>query len=203
MHSVPGGQGKGFIADPDSSKSSLVWNSAKNQERTIKLWRAIADRYKNRQIIAGYDLINEPVPNSGAELVDLYKRIISSIREVDRGHMIILEGTKYTKDFSIFTTRLDENLTYSFHIYTWFNENVSKILNNYRTISINQNIPFWCGEFGENTCSKIGETIKFFENDYYKVNGWAFWTLKKVPNKYPGFLEVNPTSAVRGKNRCF
>jgi endoglucanase len=190
MHSVPGGQATVFTVDPDSSKANLVWNSEINQKRTIQLWRAIAQRYKDRQIIAGYDLINEPIPNSGAELVELYRRIISSIREVDPGHMIILEGAKYARDFSIFTSRLDENQAYSFHIYTWFNENCSKILNNYRTISISQNIPLWCGEFGENTYSKIGDTVRLFENEYYKVNGWSFWTFKKVSAKYPGFLEI-------------
>ena len=97
LHSAPGGQSDIFVADPDEKK---LWQSEENEERTVALWRAIAARYKDEKIVAGYDLLNEPGFPNPAELIELYLRIITAIREVDPYHMVIIEGNNLTTDFS-------------------------------------------------------------------------------------------------------
>ena len=60
LHAAPGGQGKDVnISDYDKEKPSL-WESALNREKTVALWRKIAERYSDEPWIGGYDLLNEP-----------------------------------------------------------------------------------------------------------------------------------------------
>ena len=60
LHASPGGQGKDAnISDADPSKPSL-WESELNRQKTIALWRKLAQRYANEPWIGGYDLLNEP-----------------------------------------------------------------------------------------------------------------------------------------------
>lgn len=161
LHSVPGGQSPLFTADPDGT--AQLWHSESYQERTVALWKAIADRYKDRQIIAGYDLLNEPAPPDANDLITLYKRIITAIRSVDQHHMVIIEGVDYAKDFSLFTEPLSDNQAYSFHMYTWFGDQRQEKLAEYRQVSEAHNIPMWNGEFGENNTEMLMTTIDLFE----------------------------------------
>ncbi|MFA5033737.1 MAG: cellulase family glycosylhydrolase [bacterium] len=191
MHSAPGGQSSVFIADPDTT-GILLWDDENNKLRTIALWRAIAERYKNRTIVAGYDLLNEPSEES--QLVDIYTRIIQAIREVDTNHMLILEGTNAAQNFSMLSTLLDSNMTYSFHIYTWFGEDPKAKIYAYKTIVDSYNVPMWCGEWGENRYPLVDSTKKALEDTANELSGWSFWTWKKVINNYPCFTEIQPTA---------
>lgn len=60
LHAAPGGQGNDLnISDRDPSKPSL-WQSEANQQKTIALWRKLAERYAGEPWIGGYDILNEP-----------------------------------------------------------------------------------------------------------------------------------------------
>ncbi|MEI9908352.1 MAG: cellulase family glycosylhydrolase [Bacteroidota bacterium] len=60
LHAAPGGQGNDLaISDRDTAQPSL-WESEANQQKTIALWRKLAERYVNEPWIGGYDIINEP-----------------------------------------------------------------------------------------------------------------------------------------------
>ena len=78
LHGAPGGQGKdAAISDYDKTKPSL-WESQANKDKTIALWRKLAERYSDEPWIGGYDLINEPnwsFPNGNTPLWDLMKQI--------------------------------------------------------------------------------------------------------------------------------
>jgi aryl-phospho-beta-D-glucosidase BglC (GH1 family) len=56
MHAAPGGQSDGPICDYNPAKPSL-WEDPANQDRTVDIWRKIAERYYNEEWIGGYDLI--------------------------------------------------------------------------------------------------------------------------------------------------
>lgn len=69
-----------------------LWEVPENQDRVVALWRAIAERYASEPVIAGYDLLNEPVPTqSAAQWQTLAARTVQAIREVDDRHMIVVE----------------------------------------------------------------------------------------------------------------
>lgn len=186
LHAAPGGQNVFFIADPD--KVSL-WKSELNQERTVALWHAIAKRYADRGIIAGYDLLNEPKVNAPADLLKLYERIIDTIRTVDSHHLLIVEGNNLAQQFDVFKTAPDPNMAFSFHYYTWFNERDKlRTLTPYPTVGERLNVPMWCGEWGEDSNENLTEIRQLLDNPAYGFCGSAFWTWKKVykdNNKMP------------------
>lgn len=187
LHAAPGGQSEVPTADP-AQRKDLIWNSEQSRRRTVAMWQAIAARYKNAEVVAGYDLLNEPGPPDGKALVEMYRQLIGAIRSVDPTHMIILEGSRFASDFSMFSGPLCDNQIYSFHMYTWFGDNRAKELERYRLVASQQQVPFWVGEFGENTYDMIQTTTAMFDNDG-SIVGWAYWPWKRAPTRYPG-LEI-------------
>ncbi len=177
LHAAPGGQGKdAAISDHDNTKPSL-WESAENRSKTIALWRRIAERYANETWIGGYDLINETnweLPGNNM-LKSLYVDITNAIRQVDKNHLIIIEGNWWANDFTGLTPPWDTNMAYSFHKYWSTNDKAS--IQWMLDIRNRHNIPIWCGEAGENSNVWFNDAIRLLEGNEI---GWAWWPLKKV-----------------------
>lgn len=192
MHGAVGGQSNYFIAD--GLKPNL-WQSELNKQATINLWMKIAGRYKDRKIIAGYDLLNEPIPPKGADLIELYDRIVKAIRTVDVNHMLILEGGNFAKEFDYFTRLPDNNMMFGFHIYTWFGGEPKEKLSNFARLRERLDVPVWCGEWGENNYEVIEKTLAAFAMPENQFVGWCFWTWKKVPNNYAALNAITVTNS--------
>ena len=120
LHAAPGGQGKDAnISDYDPAKPSL-WESEANRQKTIALWRKLAERYANEPWIGGYDLLNEPnwtfegkdkngkEDSSNKPIWDLYQAITKAIREVDTNHLIVIEGNGWGNNYNGFPGPWDE-----------------------------------------------------------------------------------------------
>jgi len=177
LHAAPGGQGYDEgISDYDTTKPSL-WESQENRNKTVALWKNLAERYANEQWVAGYDLINEPnwdLPG-GIALKNLYKEITDSIRTVDSRHILFIEGNWFANDFTGLTPPWDNNLVYSPHKYWSTNDEatmqwVIDLRNTY-------NVPLYLGESGENSNVWFRDAIHLLED----LNiGWAWWPMKKI-----------------------
>ncbi len=194
LHSAPGGQSDIFVADPDEQK---LWQSEENEERTVALWRAMAARYKDEQIIAGYDLLNEPGFTNPAQLIDLYLRMIAAIREVDPYHMVIIEGNNLTTDYTMFLQPLSSNQTYSFHTYNFLTNQVDEEqMQKLVALAEMQNVPLWNGEFGAHNAEWVAATMATFEDPDNRVSGWLFWPWKEVTENNPRYryLMAIPTT---------
>ena len=177
MHCAPGAQNSGPISDSDGT--ARLWLEEENKELTIQIWREIAEYYSDETLIAGYDLINEPVLPSGVSLEEfrqLYIDITDAIREVDTNHIVYIEGNWYGTDFSGLTPPWDGNMSYSFHKY--WSETTLATIQSYISMSQQYNIPLWMGESGENSNSWYYEV--FIELLEANNIGWNFWTHKKV-----------------------
>jgi len=200
LHAAPGGQGNDLnISDRDPAKPSL-WDSQDNQEKTIALWRKLAERYANEPWIGGYDIINEPNwgfedltndknginEKKNAPLRKLMIDITNAIREVDNKHIIIIEGNGWGNNYNGILPQWDKNMVLSFHKYWSYNdqpsaENMIKTRDQY-------NIPVWLGETGENSNVWFTEAIRLFETNNI---GWAWWPLKKVGANNPMEIKSN------------
>ena len=133
LHSAQGWQNVHWHSD-NASRISLFWEVAYYQDRYIALWQEFARRYKNRSVVAGYDVLNEPCSNNDLgdypwniysnykpdweRMNSLYRRLVLAIRKIDSRHIIFLEGDNYAKQFSGFEQPFDDNLAYSSHNYT-------------------------------------------------------------------------------------
>lgn len=178
LHAAPGGQTGANIDDSERDEPELFTDPAKADE-TVGLWRALAERYRDRWIVAGYDLLNEPLPNAFSRynplLVPLYERLIAAIREVDDRHLIILEGAHWATDWSIFARRLDGNALYQFHKY--WNAPDAASLEPYLEARERLDAPIFMGEGGENNRDWYAGAFPLFEE---LGISWSFWTWKKM-----------------------
>jgi len=190
LHGAPGGQGKDAnISDYDPSKPSL-WESQANKDKTVALWRKLAERYSGEPWMGGYDLINEtnwtfPEGNN-SPLRELMVNITNAIREVDRNHIIFIEGNGFANDFSGLTPPWDDNMVYSFHKYWNYTsqESISFALNLRNT----HNVPIWMGESGENSNVWFTGAVELFEKNRI---GWSWWPVKKPGLNNPLKVTVN------------
>jgi endoglucanase len=183
MHGAPGGQ-TGQNIDDSADDQPELFMQPKYEEQLVNLWVAIARRYSNEPAVAGYDLLNEPLPaRTGAaakykaRLEPMYKRLTKAIREVDAKHMIIVEGFDWANDWSVFTGPFDKNLVYQFHYYCWDNPAAVKGIGKYLDYRKRFNAPVWVGETGERD-----STIYWATTEYFEANniGWCFWPWKKM-----------------------
>lgn len=187
LHAAPGGQGRDLaICDGDASKPSL-WESQANKQKTIALWKKLAERYVNEPWIGAYDILNEPNWNfsgtnqngcdesSNIPLKQLLVDITTAIRQVDKKHIIIIEGNCWGNNYNGIAPTWDNNLAVSYHKY-WSNNDLGSIqgiLNMRNTY----NVPAWLGESGENSNQWFTDAIRLLEENGI---GWAWWPLKKI-----------------------
>ena len=152
LHAAPGGQGaNAAISDYNPDLPSL-WESELNINKTIALWKKLAERYKDEEWIGGYDLLNEvnwEMENDNEELLNLHKDITTEIRAVDNNHIIFIEGNGFANDFNGLTPPWDDNMVYSFHKY--WSENTTESIQWVLDIREENNVPLWMGEAGENS----------------------------------------------------
>jgi endoglucanase len=188
MHAAPGGQSRFFIAD--HTRHQKLWNSEASRLKTILLWKAIAAHYANKRSVAGYDLLNEPVPHPDAKLSALYVRIIAAIRQIDKQHLLFLEGAGFARRFKIFRSLPDSNMAFSFHIYTWLGGDAAKKVKSFAMLSRKLNVPVWCGEWGENNYEIILHTRTALENPDNGFCGWAYWSWKRTHTRFPNINEI-------------
>ena len=88
MHSPQGGyQSYGFNGDFWGNNGAAV----ANRNRLTALWEEIATRYKDEPTIAGFDLINEPLPPSALDYYTYVQSLVNTIRAVNMNHLIIIE----------------------------------------------------------------------------------------------------------------
>ena len=201
LHAAPGGQGNDLnISDRDPSKPSL-WESEANQQKTIALWRKLAQHYANEPWIGAYDILNEP--NWGFEdpandknglkekknepLRKLMMEITAAIREVDKKHIIIIEGNGWGNNYNGILPVWDNNIVLSFHKY--WNYNTQASIQHILDAREKNNVPVWLGETGENSNVWFADAVHLLESNNI---GWALWPLKKLGNNNPMQIKSNP-----------
>jgi len=130
LHSVQGWQNSDWHCD-NSSRHSFFWQHPHFQDRFVALWEEFARRYKRNEIIAGYNVMNEPVSNAPAgrfyddrdyksdwdTFNNVYRRVVKQIRVIDPDHIIFLEGDLFSSRFEKMDAPFADNLVYSSHNY--------------------------------------------------------------------------------------
>ncbi len=182
MHGAPGGQTGTNIDDSENDMPEL-FTVQKHREDLILLWSLLARRYKDENCIAGYDLLNEPLPNwfgsYNGLVLPLYKDLAKAIRQVDTRHMLILEGVHWATDFEIFdeleSGEFDGNYMLQFHKY-WSTPDIESI-QKYVDCANKLNVPLFMGEGGENN-------LDWYAGFFNMLTGhgisYSFWSYKKM-----------------------
>jgi endoglucanase len=131
LHAVQGWQNTDWHCD-NASRHSLFWTHKHFQDRFVALWEEFARRYKGNPVVAGYDVMNEPVANAPRGLFNrstyepdfevlnqVYRRAVQAIRQIDPDHIIFLEGELFSSRFEGLEApeTLGGNIVYSSHNY--------------------------------------------------------------------------------------
>ena len=115
-------------------EAAVHWSRPELKASLVDLWAQVAARFRGNPVIAGYDLINEPVtprdrnrPPPLGELRnessdpwrDLAVKIIQAIRAQDANSIVIFEPSPWAlpKGFSQLTPLPFSGVVYSFHFY--------------------------------------------------------------------------------------
>jgi hypothetical protein len=128
LHAVQGWQDPDWHSD-HFGRLTLLWRHPHFQDRFVALWEELARRYQGDPVIAGHNVMNEPVTGapfgffgfkykSDWEVLNrLNRRVVEAIRRIDPEHIIFLEGDHFSILFSGLEPPFADNLVYSSHNY--------------------------------------------------------------------------------------
>lgn len=179
LHGAPGGQTGANIDDSPNNLPELFTDPAA-RELNLAVWRFLAERYADDTVVAGYDLLNEPLPNEWQhslkdELVAVYQETTAAIREIDQNHLVIYEGTHWATNWEIFTQVWDPNSMLQFHKY-WSPVDRAAIAG-YVEIAARLGLPLYMGEGGENDAEWLFTAFRLYEDHGIS---WNLWPWKKM-----------------------
>ncbi len=200
MHGAPGAQNAENISDSDGE--ARLWTEKERYwPRCMDLWYKIAERYREKECIIGYDLLNEPLlrryPDISENLLrELYIKLTDTIRVIDKEGIIFIEGDDWAQNFDMLEPLdWDPHLVIAFHSYPPTAN--SKALQRWDILRQKYNIPLWHGETGEQgpPYHYVTRSTTFLEEQNV---GWSWWTHKKFDNytqpwncpRTPGFIKI-------------
>jgi hypothetical protein len=206
LHAAPGAQNRDWHSD--SKGRALLWENKAYQERVFGLWERIAERFKDRSCLIGYDLLNEPVLEKRPQKIlhDFYKRAIGRLKAVDDKRLIFLEGDLWAQRIDFLRDLIEENIRISIHTYTpldyTFNFTpflrfpgrmgkvscdknwLRKHLEPYARFSAKNKVEIFVGEFGINWRGGFWGEERYLKNilEIFEEFGFSYtyWTYKAV-----------------------
>jgi len=179
LHAAPGGQ-TGINHD-DGPGYPLMFYVPQHRRHTVKLWRAIAQRYAGDPAILGYDLLNEPiapyhdVATLNPRLEPFYREVTEAIRAVDPGRVVILAAGQWSSSFDMLGPPFADNLAYTYHSF-WASTDRDSI-QRHLNFANRYDVPLFLGETGELT-DEWNEAFRRLHEAH--GIGWSFWTYKNL-----------------------
>ena len=118
LHTAPGGQNPDWHSECETGVP-LFWQHRALRVQVADIWRAVAGALKGSKYLAGYDLLNEPVPpERGVDALNEFHRMAAqAIREVDKAHLLFVEGCRFSMDFKDVVLPDPDHSAYTYHFY--------------------------------------------------------------------------------------
>lgn len=197
MHAACGGQ-SGVSCDDGYSNVPLMFMSEQDQERTITLWEKFAERYRDRWIVAGYELLNEPIALPMWDdlipvLKDFYERCVRRIRMIDTKHIIFIQGNRFAGRYEIFDRDYDpeyHNWVMTVHLYEKLPD--LSVFGPMMERSEALNVPVWIGETGGNTKDDSEDGNLWMSVTYEMAleyhMGFNIWVNKAIDNNCAAYI---------------
>ena len=193
MHGVVGGQ-SGY--EHCGTRDMDFWENEGYIQSMCTLWQNIAEYYVNQRpdlasTILAYDLVNEPTKRTeggtGKLQWDVLDRLYDAIRQVDKCHVISIEGVWYPSSLPDPQDYGWENVVYQYHFYNW---NHDKGVSNELFYSLmfglyahcDYEVPKFVGEFS--FFGKQDQWAKYLAKYDELGWGWTIWSYKIVSVGY-------------------
>ena len=215
LHAVPGAQNQHWHSD-NPTQWAHFWGQRQFQDRVVNLWEHIADHYRGNPWVAGYNPVNEPGDALGTTIGPFYRRLESAIRAVDPGHILFLDGNRYSTQFDQLGDPLP-NCVYTAHDYALpgfvdggpypgvsrgqyiDRDRIEETFLARSEYMRDSGTPIWVGEFGpvytgdpEKDAQRrrlLEDQLEIFER--YDAS-WALWTYKDIGLQ--GIVTADPAS---------
>ncbi|MBF0511335.1 MAG: glycoside hydrolase family 5 protein [Candidatus Omnitrophica bacterium] len=201
LHAAWGAQNSDWHSDSLNGRAEL-WIKKSHRQKTYRLWEALADRYKDETIIAGYDILNEAVLEDAGLLNEFYRHAIKAIRRSDKNHILFIEGKHWAQQIDVLDDFNDDNWVYSIHFYEpnefVFNlipllrypfdgfdkDTLRRRMEVYAKLASKKERPVHMGEFGVNYRSGCFNEHEYLRDELKVFNDlgfhWTYWTYKAV-----------------------
>jgi endoglucanase len=100
-----------------------LWGSEEDQQRFVRMWVALARRYRSGRYLLAYELMNEPTPPKDYSLGEyrrLCLRLVDAIRAEDPGRFVVISPLDWSSVWGLKDSLLlpRPNLIYTFHFYS-------------------------------------------------------------------------------------
>ncbi|MGN0844286.1 MAG: glycoside hydrolase family 5 protein [Kiritimatiellia bacterium] len=204
LHCAPGGQTGSNIDNAYDSVPRLLLDATR-QRQCIALWRKLAERYRDEPVVAMYDLLNEPIATKRPgqfykgqlrqNLIDFHKRLVAAIREIDRRHILSIEGAHWATDVLSFPESFDPRMVVHFHMYGEFPG--LWLFQRWQEVGRRLHAPLLLGETGENEPAWISAVLWDAEQQNCSTNLWCW---KKVPKRASPTIIIPPEGWDRIRN---
>jgi endoglucanase len=203
LHALPGSQNQHWHSD-NATHVADFWRHRHFQDRAVHLWEVMADRYKDRPWVAGYNPANEPADPTGKVIGPFYDRLVKAVRAADPDHVLFLDGNTYSTDFSVFR-EVYENTVFVCHDYAlagfahggpypgytrgeWCDrDQLVQAFEKRTRFQREAGTPLWVGEFGpvytgDPEIDRQRYQILTDQLAIYDEHeaGWSLWTYKDV-----------------------
>ena len=198
MHGAFGSQ-NGMDHSGEINDGKQLYYNQSNKDKTLNLWKKIAEHFKGNPAVAAYDILNEPGIKAAATYSlhwDFYNEIYNTIRSKDSNHIIIMESCWDADNLPRPSQYGWTNVAYEYHYYPWNAQNSSDAQKSYFSGKVsdianhNYGVPTFVGEF---TCFEQEEGWKAAMSTF---NGqgwhWTTWSYKVTGNSSWGIYNHNP-----------
>ncbi|WP_302669578.1 cellulase family glycosylhydrolase [Eubacterium sp. AF15-50] len=200
MHGAFGSQ-NGMDHSGEVNDGTQLYYNQSNKNKTLNLWKSIAEHFKGNPAVAAYDILNEPGIKAAATYSlqwDFYNEIYNAIRSKDSDHIIIMESCWDADNLPRPSQYGWTNVAYEYHYYPWNAQNSSSAQQSYFSGKVsdisshNYGVPTFVGEF---TCFEQEQGWKTAMS-IFNSQGWHWttWSYKVTGNSSWGIYNHSPQS---------
>ena len=198
MHGAFGSQ-NGMDHSGEINDGKQLYYNQSNKDKTLNLWKKIAEHFKGNPAVAAYDILNEPGIKAAATYSlhwNFYNEIYNTIRSKDSNHIIIMESCWDADNLPRPSQYGWTNVAYEYHYYPWSAQNSSDAQKSYFSSKVsdianhNYGVPTFVGEF---TCFEQAEGWKAAMSTFNSQGWhWTTWSYKVTGNSSWGIYNHNP-----------
>lgn len=200
MHGAFGSQ-NGMDHSGEVNDGTQLYYNQSNKNKTLNLWKSIAEHFKGNPAVAAYDILNEPGIKAAATYSlqwDFYNEIYNAIRSKDSDHIIIMESCWDADNLPRPSQYGWTNVAYEYHYYPWNAQNSSSAQQSYFSGKVsdisshNYGVPTFVGEF---TCFEQEQGWKTAMSTFNSQGWhWTTWSYKVTGNSSWGIYNHSPQS---------